>query len=80
MKYFEEMIVVPGYAVRREEDGKEDAGTLIGYRCPISKRTYTGPTAERDQYRMTKSLMIEHGSMTASIAEYRAWYVRTYCR
>lgn len=79
MKHFD-AVIVPGYTVRREEDGSEDAGTLIGFRCPISKKTFYGDDSERTQYRTTKSLMEECGSMTASIAEYRSWYVGKYCR
>lgn len=59
----------PGFTVRDEH------GELVGYKCPISKKHFYGSDAEREQYRYTLALQHEYGSTTASIGEYRQWYI-----
>jgi hypothetical protein len=60
---------VPGNTLRDEQ------GKLFGYKCPISKKHFISSNAEREQYHHTLALMEEYGSLTASIGEYRQWWL-----
>lgn len=66
--------LVPGYTIRNVD------GDLVGFKCPISLRSFYGDDGERQQYIHTHKIMLDQNADGADVGTRRQMYIRVHGR